>query len=85
MLWGMLVQFLPPHGVVVQIQGHVGENGPLLGGGQGVGVGLGIGAWGYAKEALLRVHRPQPAIFSHTNPGDVIPHAPCLLYTSRCV
>ena len=72
----MLVQFLPPHGVVVQIQGHVGENGPLLGGGQGVGVGLGIGAWGYAKESLLRVHRPQPAIFSHTNPGDVIPHAP---------
>ena len=47
-----------------------------MGGGQGVGIGLGVGPGGHAEEALLRVHRPQAAVGAHTEPGDVIPHAP---------
>ena len=78
MVGGILVQLLPPHGVVVQVQGHVGEDGPLLGGLQGVGVGLGVGAGGHAEEALLRVHGPQAAVGTGTDPGDVVAHAPAL-------
>ena len=75
-LGGMLVQLLPPHGVVVQVQGHIGKDGPLLGGGQRVGVGGDVGAGRHAEEALFGVHRPQAAILAHPQPGDVIAHAP---------
>ena len=77
-LRGILVQALPPHGVVVQIMGHIGEDGALPGGGQGIGVGFLIGAGGDAEEPVLRVHSPQPAVLAHPDPGDVVAHAPDL-------
>ena len=77
-LRGILVQTLPPHGVVVQVVNHIGEDGALSGGGQGVGVGLDIGAGGHAEEAVLRVHGPQPAVLADAQPGDVVPHTPDL-------
>ena len=74
----ILVQTLPPHGVVVQVVNHIGEDGALSGGGQCVGVRFDIGAGGHAEEAVLRVHGPQPAVLADAQPGDVVPHAPDL-------
>ena len=82
-LRGILVQTLPPHGVVVQVVNYIGEDGVLSGGGQGVGVGLDIGAGGHAEEAVLRVHGPQPAVLADAQPGDVVPHTPGLLVVLR--
>ena len=64
-LRGILVQALPPHGTVVQVMYHIGEDGVLPGGLQRVGVGFFVDAGGYAEEAVLRVHSPQPTVGTH--------------------
>ena len=75
----ILVQAFPPHGVVVQVVGHVGEDGALLGGNQSVGVGLHVGAGGHAEEAVLGVDGVQLAIGALAHPGDVVAHGPNLV------
>ena len=75
----ILVQAFPPHGVVVQVVGHVGKDGALLGGDQSVGVGLHVGAGGHAEEAVLGVDGVQLAIGALAHPGDVVAHGPNLV------
>ena len=71
-----LVQALPPHGVVAQVEGDVGEDGVLMRGDEGVGVGLHGGARRDAEEAVLGVHRPEAAVLADAQPRNVVAHAP---------
>ena len=34
-----------------------------------------VGAGGHAEEAVFGVHGPQPSVFAHAYPGDIVAHA----------
>ena len=76
---GSLVHAFPPHGVVVLVEHHIGEQRILRSGCQRIGVGLGRGAGGYAKEAVLGVHSPKSAVGADPQPGDIVAHRPDLV------
>ncbi len=60
--WGGIGVSLPPDGVVLQVEGHVGEDGALPGGGQGVGVGFLIGPGATPK-------KPYSGLMAHRRPS----------------
>ncbi len=72
----ILVQAFPPHSVVVQVMGNVGEDGALHGGVQSVGVGLLVGAGGNAEEAVFGVDGVQTAVLTNVHPGDIVANGP---------
>ncbi len=76
MLRRILVQALPPDGLVVQILRNVRENRALAGRSQRVGVGFGVGAGRDAEEAVFGVDRVQPAVLAGAHPRDVVAHRP---------
>src|SRR5438552_1388129 len=65
------IHSFPPHAPIVS-QRYVGENRVLLDGGHGVRVGLVFGAWGDSKVAGLWIDRPEAAVGSNVDPGDVL-------------
>ena len=79
MLRRILIQALPPNGIVIQILHHVGKDGALLGGNQSVGIGLHVSAGGNAEEAVLRVDGPQAAVGALAHPSDIIANGPNLV------
>ena len=55
---------------------NVGENGVFHGCRKGVGVGFCVGSGCHAKETVFGVDRPKPAVFSDSEPGDIVADAP---------
>ncbi len=75
----VLVEALPPDGVVVEVAGDVREDRALLRGDQRVRVRLHVRARRNAEEAVLRVDRIQSAVLAGTHPRDVVADGPDLV------
>ena len=75
----VLVEALPPNGVVIEVTRNVGEDGALLGGDKSVRVGLHVRAGSDAEEAVFRVDGIQSAIRTLAHPSDVVADGPDLV------
>ena len=75
-LGGILVEALPPDGIVIRIVSDVGEYGALLGGSKSVGVGFLVGAGCNAEEAVLGVDGIEPAVLALSDPRNIVADAP---------
>jgi len=72
----LIVQFLPPNRIVLQIMDNIGEDGVPAGRGKGIRVGFLIRAGGDTEKSVFRIHRPQAAVLTDADPGDIVAHAP---------
>ena len=68
----VLVETLPPNGVVCVVQSNVGEDGVLHCGSKRVVVGLSVCAGSYAEEAVLRVDSVESAVLAGLHPCDIV-------------
>ena len=75
----ILVKTLPPDGVVIKIEGNVGEDGTLLCCKQSVRVGLHVGTRSNAEEAVFGVDCVKSAVLALADPGDIVAYAPDLV------
>ncbi len=75
----ILVETLPPDGVVVKVKRNVCENGILSCRGKRVGIGLLVRAGGNAEETVLGVDGIKSAVGALSYPGDIVADAPDLV------
>ena len=74
----LLGHALPPDGHIVLVEHDVGEDGVSARGRERVRVGFFARAGGDAEEAVFRVHGPETAVRSDTQPGNVVADGPAL-------
>ena len=76
---GIIVEPLPPNGVVIEVVTYVGEDTVTHSGMKRVGVGALVGTGSNAEEAVLGVYCPESAVLTDTKPCDVVTYAPYLI------
>ena len=75
----IVVETLPPNGVVIKVVANVGEDAITHSGVKSIGVGVIVGTGSNAEEAVLRVYCPKSAVLTYTEPCDIVAYAPYLI------